>query len=79
MKKKTKIIIISIWVLLLFAVLVFVIWAYNGPCDWIGRLNFQAPLVISYSYDIPILQKNESFAPLLLLEILKEQASGSAQ
>lgn len=67
MEKKRKIIIFSICIVLLLMVLVFVTWAYTGPCDWIGRLKFHAPLVISYSHNIPTLRKNESFMPFAVI------------
>lgn len=66
MKKRSKIIIVSVSIILLI-ILICVIWAYKGPCDWISRLEFEAPSVISYPYMLPISRNNEKFLPFAVV------------
>ena len=54
MQRKTKCAIILAMAVTILSVLVsFAIWGYVGPCDWVGRLDFEPPPVISYPQEIP--------------------------
>ena len=44
-----------------------VTWAYLGPCDWISRLEFDVPPVISYPHDLPVPSANETFLPFAIV------------
>jgi len=43
------------------SMLIFLVtWAYVGPCDWIGRLEFNPPPVIAYPGNISNLEHNDT-------------------
>ena len=45
----------------LFMSLFFLIWAYTGPCDWISRLDFDVPPVVSDPHVLPVSSNNETY------------------
>ena len=53
--------------ILLLVSLSFLIWTYTGPCDWISRLDFDVPSVMSYPYVLPFQSNNETYLPFAVV------------
>ena len=67
MNAKGSIIIIALSLTIVLTMLSLLTWAYLGSCDWIGRLNFEAPPVVSYPFILPKPKNNESFVPFAIV------------
>jgi len=68
MQKKTKCAIVSIMAVTIFSALIsFSVWAYVGPCDWIGRLDFEPPPVIPYPQEIPNKPSNDTISTFAIV------------
>ena len=58
---------ISLIVFIAIIALVFVIWAYAGPCYWVGRLKFETPAVVEYPHALPTPRHNATFVPFAIV------------
>ena len=47
---------------IVLSLLSFLTFAYVGPCDWIGRLDFDPPPVNAYPGDLPIQEHNDTIS-----------------
>ena len=61
------VLLLSMAATLLSILIIFTSWAYVGPCDWIGRLNFDPPPVISYPNEIPDQADNDTISSFVVI------------
>ena len=63
MLRKTKcLILLTMAISILLLLITFLTFAYVGPCDWIGRLDFDPPPVNTYPGDLPTQEYNDTIS-----------------
>ena len=55
-------ILLAMAISIILSVISFLTFAYVGPCDWIGRLDFDPPPVSAYPGDLPIQDYNDTIS-----------------